>query len=183
MRMIKKSCTRFWVNVAHSILLCCTLCLIFDTGLTAGTLENKNPFLPKDYGKKNNSTLTPKPLPPGTITKLVEFRGFLTLGNITQVSLYNKRENKGYWISLSQSEGGISVSNFDKRSKSVTISMNGRTERLTLMSATSTPLPVVSSYNQPANQTKSSPTRENVSQKQTTTRNVIPRRRVVLPQK
>ena len=157
MRKIIKSYTRFWVNVVHSIILCCTLCLIFDTELTAGTLENKNPFLPKGYGEKNNSVSTPKLLPPGTINKLVEFRGFLTLGSITQVSLYNKRENKAYWISLNQSEGGISVSNFDKRSKSVTISMNGRTERLSLMSATSTPLPVVSSYNQPANQTKSPP--------------------------
>ena len=61
--------------------------------------------------------------------------------------------------------------------------MNGRTERLTLMSATSTPLPVVSSYNQSANQTKSPPAGGSVSQKQPTTRNVIPRRRVVLPQK
>ena len=183
MRIIRKSCTRFWVNVVYSILLCCTLCLIFDTGLTAGTLENKNPFLPKDYEGGNNSVLKPKPLPSGTINKLIEFRGFLTLGNITQFSLYNKRENKGYWISLNQSKGGIRVSNFDKRSKSVTVSMNGRTERVTLMSATSTSLPVVSSYNQPANQIKPPPAGESASQKQTTTRNVIPRRRVILPQK
>ena len=183
MRMIKKNFTRFWINVLHSILICCTFCLICGTGLTASTLENRNPFLPRDYGEKNNSETTPKPQPSGTINKLVEFRGFYTSANITQFSLYNKRENKGYWISQNQSEGGISVSSFDVRSRSVTISMNGRTERLTLKSATGTPLPVVSSYNEPANQVKSPPAGGNVNQKQPATRNVVPRRRVILPQK
>ena len=183
MRIINKTYTHFWINHINSILLFCNLYLIFDTGLNANTLKNNNPFLPKDHEKKINSVPTPKPLPQGTINKLVEFRGFYTLGNTTQFSLYNKRENKAYWISLNQSEGGISVSNFDERSKSVTISMNGRTERLTLMSATSTPLPVISSYNQADNQTKSPTAGGSVSQKQPTNRNIIPRRRVVLPQK
>jgi hypothetical protein len=60
--------------------------------------------------------------------------------------------------------------------------MNGRTERLTLMSATNAPLPVVASYNQPAAQKVILPTAQNnKSVQQEDNRRVIPRRRVILP--
>lgn len=180
-RMIKNNNTRSRVNLVHSILLCSILYLFSEKNLIAETLENKNPFLPTGYGNKNISVSQPAPQTSGAISKLVEFRGFITLNNVTQFSLYNKRDSKGYWISQNQSEGGISIRHFDERSKAVTISMNGNTERLTLMSATSTPLPVLSSYNQPVNPPNSPSTQENVRAKPEENRRVIPRRRVILP--
>ena len=60
--------------------------------------------------------------------------------------------------------------------------MNGRVERLTLMSVTNTPLPVVASYNQPAAQQVILPSAQNnKSVQQEDNRRVIPRRRVILP--
>jgi hypothetical protein len=65
--------------------------------------------------------------------------------------------------------------------------MNGRSERLTLMSATDAPLPVVSSMSQPgkasANNSALPPGLENTNNKTDNNdrRRVIPRRRVILP--
>lgn len=182
MRMIKQKNTRFRYKLIRSILLFSVLCLYFEQEIVAGTLVNKNPFLPTDYEKNKITVGRQEPQPSGTISKLVEFRGFITLGKVTQFSLYNKRENKSYWISENQSEGGISISDYDERSKAVTVRMNGRTERLTLMSVTNTPLPVVASYNQPAAQQVILPSAQNnKSVQQEDNRRVIPRRRVILP--
>ena len=164
------------------ILLFTAICLFFEQEMIAGSLENKNPFLPTDYKKNDISVTRPELQPSGAISKLVEFRGLMTFGNVTQVSLYNKRENKRYWVSENQSEGGISIGRYDERSKAITVSMNGRTERLTLMSTTNTPLPVVASYNQPAAQKVMPSTQNNKSGQKEVVRNVIPRRRsVILP--
>lgn len=164
------------------ILLFYSLCLYFEKEIIAGTLVSKNPFLPTDYKKNDISVTRPEPQPSGAISKLIEFRGLITLGNVTHFSLYNKRENKGYWVSENQSEGGISIGHYDERSKAITVSMNGRTERLTLMSVTNTPLPVVASYNQPGVQNVILPsTQSNKSGQQEDNRRVIPRRRVILP--
>ena len=169
-------------NLVRFIILFSALFIYFKLGIFAGTLESKNPFLPTDYEKQNIPDTRPEPQPSGAISKLVEFRGIFTLDNITQFSLYNKRENKSYWVSESQPEGGISIVNYYELSKAITVSMNGRTERLTLMSATNAPLPVLASYNQPATQKVILPsTQNNKSVEQEDNRRVIPRRRVILP--
>ena len=182
MRMTKQKNTPSNKRIVRFILLFSFLCLYFEKDIIARTLVTKNPFLPTDYKKNDISVTRPELQPSGAISKLVEFRGLITLGNVTQFSLYNKRENKSYWVSKNQSEGGISIGHYDERSKAITVSLNGRTERLTLMSATNTPLPVVASYNQPAAQKVILPsTQNNKSGQQEDNRRVIPRRRVILP--
>lgn len=182
MRMTNQKNTLSNNKIMRFILLFTAICLFFEQEMIAGSLVTKNPFLPTDYKKNDISVARPELQPSGAISKLVEFRGLITLGNVTQFSLYNKRENKGYWVSENQSEGGISIGHYDERSKAITVSMNGRTERLTLMSATNTPLPVVASYNQPAAQKVIlPPTQNNKSGQQEDNRRVIPRRRVILP--
>ena len=182
MRMTNQKNTLSNNKIMRFILLFTAICLFLEQEMIAGSLVTKNPFLPTDYKKNDISVARPELQPSGAISKLVEFRGLITLGNVTQFSLYNKRENKGYWVSENQSEGGISIGHYDERSKAITVSMNGRTERLTLMSATNTPLPVVASYNQPAAQKVIlPPTQNNKSGQQEDNRRVIPRRRVILP--
>ena len=182
MRMNKQKNTLAYTKIMRSILLFSSLFFYFAKEIIAGTLVTKNPFLPTDYKKNDISVTRPESQQSGAISKLVEFRGLFTLGNVTHFSLYNKRVNKGYWVSENQSEGGISVGHYDERSKAITVSMNGRTERLTLMNATNTPLPVVASYNQQAVQKVILPsTQNNKSGQQEDNRRVIPRRRVILP--
>ena len=154
---------------------------VFGIKLIGGTLETNNPFLPRDYVQKNIVS-KPKPQPSIFLSKLIEFRGFCILGNITYFSIHDKKDKRSYWITQNQSEGGISVNNFDERSKSVTISMNGRTERLALMSASNTPIPVAVSTPLFQNPTIVSPTGTYQVKSDSKTR-IIPRRRVILPQK
>lgn len=153
----------------------------FGAKLIGSTLETNNPFLPKDY-VKTNIVPQPKPQPSIFLSKLIEFRGFFILGNTAYFSIHDKKDKRSYWITQNQSEGGISVSNFDKRSKSVTISMNGRTERLALMRASNTPIPVAVSTALFQNPTIVSPDGTYEAKSNSKTR-IIPRRRVILPQK
>jgi hypothetical protein len=162
-----------------------TLTLFSAQSAAADTLESQNPFLPPGYGEKEEVAPPPVVQTNGPISREVEFRGIVQFDGRYQFSLFNKSENKGYWLFENQSEGGISVRGYDADSKTITVNMNGRSERLTLMSASDAPLPVVSSVNQPAtpgaNQPVLPPGLENANNNDQDRRRVIPRRRVILP--
>lgn len=158
--------------------------------LSAETLVSSNPFLPPGYGEKK---VAPKPVVPsnGPISREIEFRGLVKMNGQYQFSLFNKRDQKSYWLKENEASAqGISVRGYDSSSRSLTVNMNGRSERLSLMTANSTPLPVVSSVSQPkitngkANQPTLPPALQNISQgNNNSSRRVVPRRRVILPKK
>ena len=149
------------------------------TGLVA-----KNPFLPDGYGK----SLTPPPrtpvnLPPPALD--IEFRGLSRINGTYRFSLFNKRENQSYWVTEKvAAENGIHVTDYDTDSMTLTVKMSGRTEKLTMMSAVDSPLPVVSSgpTQAAAAKKKASPTVAKPKPKSTPKR-TIPRRRVIRPKK
>ena len=159
--------------------------------LSAESLESSNPFLPPGYGEKKEA---PKPAVQsnGPISREIEFRGFFKMKGQYQFSLYNKRDQKSYWLKENEAAAqGISVRNYDSGSQSLTVSMSGRTERITLISASSSPLPVVASFSPPVNtnvnaklqglpqalQNTSKPNNNN------DVKRAVPRRRVILPKK
>ena len=76
----------------------------------------------------------------------------MQINDIYEFSLFNKKDNRGYWIAENGAENGISVSHFNIDAMRITVTLNGRTEQLTLMTATDRPLPVASST--PAEPTK-----------------------------
>ncbi|MBL6837989.1 MAG: hypothetical protein ISQ75_02800 [Puniceicoccaceae bacterium] len=164
-----------------------TVTLSSVQSVAADTLESSNPFLPPGYGEAKPEPPKPVVQTNGPISREVEFRGIMNYGGAYQVSVFNKSENKSYWLYENRSEGGITVRGYDTDSKTITVNMNGRSERLTLMSATDAPLPVVSSVSQAAN-TNVSPTTlppglqiPNNNASNEDHRRVIPRRRVILP--
>ncbi|MDQ8193378.1 hypothetical protein QEH59_03010 [Coraliomargarita sp. SDUM461004] len=171
-------------------LLALALASSFSHITTAETLESSNPFLPPGYGEKQTEPPKPVVQTNGPISREIEFRGVVKFNNNYQFSVFNKTEQKGYWIKENQAEGGISVRSYDADSRTITVNMNGRSERLTLMSVSDAPLPVVSSTTQPkqsANTATLPPGLENANNTNTNTsdnrRRVIPRRRVILPKK
>jgi VCBS repeat-containing protein len=157
--------------------------------LSAETLESSNPFLPPGYSDKKKA---PKPVVQsnGQISREIEFRGLAEMDGQYQFSLFNRRDQKSYWLKENEAAAqGISVRNYDSNSHSLTVSMSGRTERLTLMTASSSPIPVVTSVNQPvttngnAKQQPLPVVQSNPNSSSDSNRRVVPRRRVILPKK
>jgi hypothetical protein len=159
--------------------------------LSAETLESSNPFLPPGYGEKKK---VPKPVVPsnGSISREIEFRGLVKMNGQYQFSLFNKRDQTSYWLKENEAAAqGISVHGYDSNARTVTVNMNGHSERLRLMTANSAPLPVVSSVSQPkitngkATQPMLLPGLQNISKENNTksSSRVVPRRRVILPKK
>ena len=159
--------------------------------LSAESLESSNPFLPPGYGEKKEA---PKPVVQsnGPISREIEFRGLVKMKGQYQFSLFNKRDQKSYWLKENEAAAqGISVRNYDSGSQSLTVSMSGRTERITLIAANSSPLPVVASVSPPVNTNGNAnkpglpPVLQNIT-KPTNNNDVkraVPRRRVILPKK
>jgi len=164
------------------------LALLCAGSLHAQTLESKNPFLPPGYGDAKKEPPPPPPQTNGPISRELEFRGIVQLNGVLEYSLFHKAEQKGYWLAENQSQDGIQIRSYDRNAKALTVSMNGRTERLTLMSPNETPLPVASSIN-PAGNNRNPPelppslqNRDKDDKDGNKRRRVIPRRRVILPQ-
>lgn len=150
---------------------------------TTGLAKN-SPFLPPNTVTKPKAT----PPPPPTnrvVAQQLEFRGLIKFGGQYRFSLFDKRNQKGYWLSQNQGHDGILISSYDNRSQTVVVQFSGRTERLTLMSATDAPLPVATSNPQPSVSKPinalppgvKNPTLSKGNQK------TIPRRRVIIPTK
>ena len=146
-------------------------------------LSEKSPFLPPGHGVKVKPVEQPTVQPQGPISREIEFRGLIQIGGTYQFSIFNKREQKGYWLKENVAQEGISVRGYDANSSTVIVNMNGRSERLTLMAATDNPLPVAKAQTPPpsnVNQPTLPPQITNQN-KQGNARRVIPRRRVILP--
>ena len=159
--------------------------------LSAESLENSNPFLPPGFGEKKE---VPKPVVQsnGPISREIEFRGLVKMKGQYQFSLFNKRDQKSYWLKENEAAAqGSSGRNYDSGSQSLTVSMSGRTERITLIAANSSPLPVVASVSPPINtigndkQPGLPPPLQNVTKPNTNngSKKTVPRRRVILPKK
>ena len=166
-------------------LLIALACLTFSAALSAGDskLESNSPFLPPGYSNKKPEPPKPVQKVNGPLSRELEFRGVVQLNDVYEFSLFQKSENRGYWIPENGSENGIRVSNFNLDAMSITVTLNGRTEQLSLMQATDSPLPVATS---PAARPKNSPRQPNLNptkKESSTSSRVIPRRRVILPKK
>ena len=107
------------------------------------SIKEQSPFLPPNHGVV--VTKTPTPVPSGILAREIELRGVIQIGDTFQFSVFNKKENLGYWISENESANGISVRDFDAGDLSLTVTKNGRSERLSLVSANEKPLPIKNS--------------------------------------
>ena len=151
----------------------------------ASNLESNSPFLPPGYNTAKPAPPKPVPQANGPLSRELEFRGVVQMGGSYQFSLFSKKDNRGYWIPENSSENGIRVSNFELDAMRITVNSNGRTEQLTLMNATDSPLPVARTAPTAAKQPKQPkiPGLNTSSKKPSSSSRVIPRRRVILPKK
>ena len=151
--------------------------------LSAESLKSSNPFLPPGYGEKKEA---PKPVVQsnGPISREIEFRGLFKMNGQYQFSLFNKRDQKSYWLKENEAAAkGISVRNYDSGSRSLTVNMSGRTERLTLITANFSPLPVVASVSPPSGPQPNTKPQNVTKTNNSNSSKTVPRRRVILPKK
>lgn len=167
-------------------ILTLTLTLTLPVSLFAqNKLAEKSPFLPPGHGQKEPEPPKPIVQTQGPISRELEFRGIVQLGGVYQFSIFNKKDQKGYWLKVNQREDDISVNSFDPNASSVVVMMNGRSERLSLMSASENPIPVAQA--DPSGPSKppglALPQANNNNANNSNTRRTVPRRRVILPKK
>jgi hypothetical protein len=167
------------------VVACLCICSTVNLFAEDSKLSSNSPFLPPDY--KDSKTVVTKPVVPqsnGPISREVEFRGVVQFNGVYEFSLFYKTEQRGYWIAENQSESGISVRSFDADTMTVTVTLNGRSERLSLMSATESPIPVTASttaVKAPAAILDAGIPNINTPNTTNPTTRTIPRRRVILP--
>ena len=154
--------------------------------LSANTLQENNPFLPPGFNDKKPEPPKPVVVDNGPLARELEFRGITQFDGIKQYSVFNRSEQKAYWLREDEMKGGMKVSGYDAKKRSITVVKNGRTENITLMSASSRPVPVATSVTMPnSNKNPKLPqitSLPNNVQKDTTSK-TVPRRRVILPKK
>ncbi len=171
---------------ASKVSLIVLACLTLGISLAAASskLESNSPFLPPGHNTMKVATPTP-PVVNGPLSRELEFRGIVQMNGIYQFSLFNKKINRGYWIAENGAESGISVRNFDLSGMRITVTQNGRSEQLTLMTATDSPLPVAVSMTPQAPNLPPGVKLPglNGTPKPPSASRVIPRRRVILPNK
>jgi len=170
-----------------SLIALASLTLVASLAAASSKLESNSPFLPPGHNTMKVVPETPPPVVNGPLSRELEFRGIVQMNGVYEFSLFNKKLNRGYWIAENGAESGISVRNFDLSRMRITVSQNGRSEQLTLMTATDSPLPVAIAV--PPTSTNSTPTRVSSRPKfskfgpNSEKNAAIPRRRVILPKK
>ena len=181
----ERLCRVPFICARRSLGFALTLCFSFTLS-SAATLESKNPFLPPGYGEKKPEQPTPVVQTNGPIARELEFRGLAELEGVKQFSIFNKSEQRSYWLKENEMEDDIVVRGYDADSRSITITKSGRSERVSIMSATQAPLPVASSVTVAA-PTKppavSPPNLQNTNNADANRNRVLPRRRVILPKR
>ncbi len=166
---------------------------LLSIGLTgslfaAKDLKEDSPFLPPGYLSQEVEQAPSPPQVNGPIAKQLEFKGLINLAGTYRFSIFNKQNQRSYWLTQGQNQDGIAISSFNADAQTVVVTMNGRSEQLTLMSASDAPLPVRSSMptkpssasanKQPNALPPGLPSNNNTSRSK-----AIPRRRVILPKK
>ncbi|MFU8848120.1 MAG: hypothetical protein ACNA77_05325 [Opitutales bacterium] len=167
---------------ALTLLLALSFCLPLSL-FSQDKLAEKSPFLPPGHGKKEPEPPKPVVQTQGPISRELEFRGIVQLGGVYQFSIFNKKDQKGYWLKENQRKDGISVNNFNPNASSILVMVNGRSERLSLMSASENPMPVAQAAPSGPSQPPglAIPTQATNNNTEANTRRTVPRRRVILP--
>ncbi|MCH2155454.1 MAG: hypothetical protein MK080_05585 [Opitutales bacterium] len=108
--------------------------LSVGVGLPAQSLDSlieRSPFFPEGYNPNpsNEQPEKEEEEPPGQW----EFRGWITLGDQTRVSLFNKTNNTSQWADIDNSgNASFEILSFDASSRSLQIRADGRVQTLDL---------------------------------------------------
>ncbi|QYY35253.1 hypothetical protein [Ruficoccus sp. ZRK36] len=157
--------------------LCGSAAAATDTNLVASS-----PFLPPGWGDKPATTATrPPPVAPA-ISRQLEFRGLIEINGVTRFSIFDKKENEGYWLELNETSGGFEILRYDDLRKSILISTGGSTEEIAMASPDDSPMQISNSISPSVKAVTSPATMVRQASTSSTGRKsgpIIPRRRLI----
>ncbi len=112
----------------------------FLQGAGANLVDN-SPFIPDSFNARQQAK---KPLPKKAASAVLEFefRGVYSLGGEYQFSIYNKKSQKGEWVSLGESGSSFEVTSYDENSNSIQLNIDGKIEEMALRTPDNKPIPV-----------------------------------------
>lgn len=90
------------------------------------SLVSNSPFLPQSAVVQASNS--------GVLDRF-ELRGVASFGGTLTFSVYDTTNNRGYWIPLNGTEGGVRVASYDPATEAVVVEGEGGTRRLFLKEA------------------------------------------------
>jgi len=105
---------------------------------TLGVVNAPNPFLRPGSNQKppppKNTDYKPRPVPQKDMSREIEFRGYFIFQGNPFFCLFNKKSNRGEWISLSEvTYEEFEAYEFDQQTETLTIKYEGITYEITLI--------------------------------------------------
>ncbi len=125
---------RHWLPL---VLWGAAVCVLFSPAGHGQPLEEKNPFMRPDFQPPEE-----KPPPPGAkeTAANLEFRGVYRLDERYYINIFDKKENKGAWVTVNEHGGEYKVTRYDPETDTITIRVNNRDEILTLAKPSDKPM-------------------------------------------
>ena len=150
--------------------------------ITSNLITN-NPFVPSKSMTLNELTVPEGPK--GAVNKsqilqkYLEFKSIAIINKKKYFSIFNKRTNKPFWISENETVNNFSITNYNKKTNTITISDGINTELITIIDANEAPLSVASAALQPKKQESINPPLPEANSNKNNKSKTPPRRRIV----
>ncbi len=138
---IKRTCLKVSIRLVVRTTALVAFIATSSLSLHGADLVDNSPFIPDNFNARQRAK-KPTPKRPASAALEFEFRGVYSLGGEYQFSIYNKKQQKGEWVSLGETGSSFEVTGYDETSHSIQLSIDGKTEEITLRTPDNKPIPV-----------------------------------------
>jgi hypothetical protein len=109
---------RFRIGTLATLLLAGVPLIAQDAQPGPAKGRARSPFLPKGHGEASRGPLN---APTNTPLDQLEFRGIVTMGGQTSLSLFDPAANRGYWMKEGESQAGYTLVSHNKSGQSIVV--------------------------------------------------------------
>lgn len=91
------------------------------------SILDRSPFIPDGFVFRDEQV---QPPPPSQEVGALEFRGVYSINDEYFINVFNRRENKGSWVSLNDPSAAFHVTRFDPETNAISLRIDGREQSL-----------------------------------------------------
>ena len=154
-----------------------------STSLATSNLISNNPFVPKSNGSLNKPKTTlgaqSTANKPKVLQKYLEFKSIAIINNKKYYSIFNKRTNKSFWISEGETVENFSVTYYNPKNNSISITDGINSEIIPIITANETPVSIISAPKQVGQVVATPPTSGASADQNKDKPKTLPRRRII----